>query len=150
MEITGEHRIPAPRDRVWAGLNDPDILRRSIPGCESVERESETEFTARMVAKIGPVKARFESRIELSNIDAPNRYTITGEGKGGPAGFGKGGADVSLEEQGEETVLRYTAKLQVGGKLAQIGSRMVGGTLRKLANSFFSRFSEVVGQESAG
>jgi carbon monoxide dehydrogenase subunit G len=142
MDISGEFTIPAPRERVWAALNDPETLKRCIPGCESLEQTSDTAFDAKMSAKIGPVKARFDTAIELSNVNPPQSYTISGQGKGGPAGFGKGSADVSLEAQGDATVLRYSAALQVGGKLAQIGSRLVGGTARKIANDFFSKFTE--------
>ena len=140
MDISGEFTIPAARERVWAALNDPEVLARCIPGCEEMSRTGENAFDARMMAKIGPVKARFETSIELSDINAPHSYTISGQGKGGPAGFGKGAARVVLEEQGEETILRYSADLQVGGKLAQIGSRLVGGAAKKIANDFFSRF----------
>jgi len=144
VEITGECQIPAPPERVWQALNDPDVLKECLPGCESIERESDTEFTATMRAKIGPVKARFQSRIHLSNLDPPSSYTISGEGKGGPAGFGKGKADVALEETDEGTCLRYNASLQVGGKLAQVGSRLVGGAARKIADDFFSNFATAV------
>lgn len=144
MDINGEFRIPASRERVWQALNDPEVLRKCIPGCESIEKRSETEFDAAMKAKIGPVKASFASAITLSNINPPEGYTISGEGKGGPAGFGKGSAEVRLTEDGDDTVLNYTAALQVGGKLAQIGSRLIGGTARKIANDFFARFAEEV------
>lgn len=150
MDISGEFTIPAPRERVWDALNDPQVLARCIPGCEELERTADDRFEARMSTKIGPVKARFDTEIELSNVNPPHSYTISGQGKGGPAGFGKGSADVRLEEQGEQTVLHYTAALQVGGKLAQIGSRLVGGTARKIANDFFSRFTEELTQPSAG
>ena len=142
MDISGEFTIPAPRERVWVALNDPQVLARCIPGCEELQRTGENAFDAKMTAKIGPVKARFDTSIELSDINEPQSYTIYGQGKGGPAGFGKGAAQVVLEDQGTETVLRYTADLQVGGKLAQIGSRLVGGAARKIANDFFSRFVE--------
>ena len=140
MEITGEFRIPLERDRVWQALNDPDILKSAIPGCESMEREAADRFSARLLTRIGPVKAKFSAVLTLSNINPPVSYTITGEGKGGPAGFGRGGADVSLEADGDETVLRYVARMQVGGKLAQVGSRLVEGAARKIADDFFSRF----------
>jgi len=149
MDINGEFEIPASRQRVWEALNDPDVLAQCIPGCESIERESDTELLAKMKAKIGPVKARFESHISLSNLDPPNSYTLSGEGKGGPAGFGKGSADVTLADSGANTMLSYTATLQVGGKLAQVGSRLVGGAARKIANDFFSKFAEVVSQPVA-
>lgn len=141
MDISGEFTIPAPRERVWVALNDPQVLKRCIPGCDDLEQTAEGRFEARMSTKIGPVKARFNTDIELSNVNPPESYTISGQGKGGPAGFGKGSADVTLEAQGEQTILRYTAALQVGGKLAQIGSRLVGGSARKIANDFFSRFT---------
>ncbi len=146
MDISGEFDIPASRQQVWEALNDPDVLAQCIPGCESIERESDTAFVAKMKAKIGPVKARFESRILLSNLNPPQSYTISGEGKGGPAGFGKGSADVTLAEIDGNTTLHYTAKLLVGGKLAQVGSRLVGGAARKIANDFFGKFVEVVAQ----
>jgi hypothetical protein len=149
MDINGEFEIPASRQRVWEALNDPDVLAQCIPGCESIERESDTELLAKMKAKIGPVKARFESHISLSNLDPPNSYTLSGEGKGGPAGFGKGSADVTLADSGANTMLSYTATLQVGGKLAQVGSRLVGGAARKIANDFFSKFAELVSQPAA-
>lgn len=140
MDMTGEYRIPAPRGRVWEALNDPDVLRASIPGCQSLDRVAENEFAARVVAKVGPVKSTFNGHVVLQNINAPQSYTISGEGKGGAAGFAKGGADVHLEEQGEETVLTYTAKADVGGKLAQLGSRLIQGTAKKMADEFFANF----------
>ncbi|MBB3264157.1 hypothetical protein FHW79_001772 [Azospirillum sp. OGB3] len=146
MDMSGSQRITAPRDEVWAALNDPDILRQCIPGCEEVQKTSDTEFTAKVVAKVGPVSAKFSGKVTLSDLDPPNGYTITGEGSGGAAGFGKGGAKVSLEPDGEEaTVLSYTAHATVGGKLAQIGSRLVDATARKMADDFFNRFTAVVG-----
>ena len=147
MDISGEFTIPALRERVWAALNDPQVLSRCIPGCEELNRTGEHSFDAKMSTKIGPVKARFDTSIELSDINPPASYTISGQGKGGPAGFGKGAAQVVLEEQGAETILRYTADLQVGGKLAQIGSRLVGGTAKKIANDFFTRFVEELSGE---
>jgi carbon monoxide dehydrogenase subunit G len=146
MDISGEFTIPAPRERVWVALNDPQVLKRCIPGCDELEQTAAGQFEAKMSTKIGPVKARFDTAIELTNVNPPASYTISGQGKGGPAGFGKGSADVTLEDQGEQTILRYTAALQVGGKLAQIGSRLVGGTARKIANDFFSKFTEELTQ----
>lgn len=146
MDMSGSQRIAAPRDKVWAALNDPDILRQCIPGCEEVQKTSDTEFTAKVVAKVGPVSAKFNGKVTLSDLDPPNGYTITGEGSGGAAGFGKGGAKVSLETDGEATVLSYTAHATVGGKLAQIGSRLVDATARKMADDFFNRFTAVVGE----
>jgi uncharacterized protein len=148
MDMNGEYRISAPRSRVWEALNDPEILKQCIPGCEEIQKQSETEMTAKVVAKVGPVKAKFAGKVTLSDIDAPNGYTITGEGSGGAAGFGKGGAKVNLVEDGPDTVLSYTAHAQVGGKLAQIGSRLIDGTARKMADDFFAKFTQVVGQPS--
>ncbi|MDQ2103980.1 SRPBCC family protein [Azospirillum isscasi] len=145
MDMSGSQRIAAPRDTVWAALNDPDILRRCIPGCEEVQKVSDTELTAKVVAKVGPVSAKFSGKVTLSDLDPPNGYTITGEGSGGAAGFGKGGAKVSLEADGDATLLSYTAHATVGGKLAQIGSRLVDATARKMADDFFTRFTAVVG-----
>lgn len=150
MEMTGEYRIPAPRQDVWNALNDPEILRQCIPGCESMEKEADDSYTARMLAKIGPVKARFATSIALSNLNPPQSYTIAGEGKGGPAGFGKGSADVKLSDDEGETVLNYTASMQVGGKLAQVGSRLVAGTAKKYADDFFSRFVRLVSGADEG
>ena len=146
MDMNGEYRISAPRSRVWEALNDPEILKQCIPGCEEIQKQSDTEMTAKVVAKVGPVKAKFAGKVTLSDIDAPNGYTITGEGSGGAAGFGKGGAKVNLVEDGPDTVLSYTAHAQVGGKLAQIGSRLIDGTARKMADDFFAKFTQVVGQ----
>jgi carbon monoxide dehydrogenase subunit G len=148
MDMTGEYRIAAPRAAVWAALNDPEILRQSIPGCDEIDKTSDTEFTAKVTAKVGPVKARFGGKVTLSDIDPPNGYTITGEGSGGAAGFAKGGAKVGLTEDGAETVLQYTVQANVGGKLAQIGSRLIDGTAKKMAEEFFSRFAELVAQQA--
>jgi carbon monoxide dehydrogenase subunit G len=144
MEINGEYRIAAPRQTVWEGLNDPEVLKQCIPGCEEIEKTSDTEMSAKVKAKVGPVSAKFAGTVTLSNLNPPESYTISGEGKGGAAGFAKGSADVALEEDGAETILRYTATAQVGGKLAQIGSRLIKGTADKMANDFFGTFSEVV------
>lgn len=146
MDMTGEQRIGASRERVWQALNDPEILKQCIPGCEALEKTSDTEYVAKVVAKVGPVKAKFSGKVTLSDLDPPNGYTITGEGSGGAAGFGKGGAKVSLAEDGPDaTVLSYAAHATVGGKLAQIGSRLVDATARKMADDFFVRFTAVVG-----
>ena len=144
MQMTGEYRIEAPRETVWAALNDPEILKQAIPGCEEIEKVSDTEFTAKVKAKVGPVSAKFSGAVTLSDLDPPKGYTISGQGKGGPAGFAKGGAKVSLEEDGGATILRYEANAQVGGKLAQIGSRLIDATAKKMADDFFSSFAEVV------
>jgi carbon monoxide dehydrogenase subunit G len=143
MDLTGDYRIPAPREAVWAALNNPEILKACIPGCEELNKTSDTELVARVVAKIGPVKAGFNGKVTLSDLDPPNGYTITGEGQGGAAGFAKGGAKVRLEavDGGAATVLHYTADAQIGGKLAQIGSRLVEGTAKKLADEFFAAFA---------
>jgi carbon monoxide dehydrogenase subunit G len=147
MDMSGSYRITAPREKVWAALNDPEILKQCIPGCEEIEKHSDTELTAKVVAKVGPVKAKFAGKVTLSDIDPPNGYTITGEGSGGAAGFGKGGAAVKLNPDGDDaTLLDYTAHAQVGGKLAQIGSRLIDGTARKMADDFFAKFTQVVGQ----
>ena len=144
MELTGEYTIPAPREKVWEALNDPEVLAACIPGCEELEKVSNTEFTARVKIKIGPVSAKFSGAVTLEDLDPPNGYSIVGEGKGGVAGFAKGSANVSLTTEADNTVLRYTADAQVGGKLAQIGSRLIGGTARKLADKFFSALVETV------
>ncbi len=147
MEMQGERRIPAPRQVVWERLNDPETLKLCIPGCESVEKLSDTEFTAQVRAKVGPVSARFSGKVTLSDLDPPAGYTISGEGTGGVAGFAKGSARIALEEEGAETVMRYGVQAQVGGKLAQIGSRLIDGTARKLADQFFDRFAAAVNPE---
>ncbi|MBC2860725.1 carbon monoxide dehydrogenase subunit G [Stappia sp. 28M-7] len=144
MDLLGEYRILAGRGAVWAALNDADVLRRCIPGCEELEKVSDREMTATVVAKIGPVKATFKGAVTLENLNPPESYTIVGEGKGGVAGFAKGAADVSLAEDGAETVLSYTVKAQVGGKLAQLGSRLIVSTSRKMADEFFGKFKEIV------
>jgi len=141
MDMRGEYRIPAPRQQVWAALNDPAILKASLPGCESLERVSDHEFAATVAAKVGPVRAKFNGQVTLSDLNPPESYRISGEGKGGAAGFAKGGADVRLAEAGaDETVLTYSAKADVGGKLAQLGSRLIDGTAKKMADEFFENF----------
>jgi carbon monoxide dehydrogenase subunit G len=145
MELKGEYRIPAPRERVWTMLNDPAVLRECIPGCESLDGSVDEGFKARVTTKVGPVKATFNGEVSLTNLNPPESYTISGEGKGGVAGFAKGGADVNLAEDGGETVLAYTVNAQVGGKLAQLGSRLIDSTARKLADQFFSCFAAKAG-----
>lgn len=146
MEMSGERRIPAPRERVWAALNDPAVLQASIPGCESVERTAEDQFQARVALKLGPMSARFGGKVTLTNINPPVSYTISGEGQGGAMGFAKGGADVALEEDGPETtVLRYDVRAQVGGKMAQLGARLIDSTARSMADQFFDRFAAQLG-----
>ena len=147
MEMSGEQRIPAPRERVWTALNDPETLQASIPGCQSLGKTGDNGFEATVKAKVGPVSATFVGNVELSNIDAPHSYTISGEGKGGVAGFAKGRADVTLEPDGDETLLSYRVTAQVGGKLAQIGSRLIDSTAKKMAGQFFGKFSEQVTEE---
>jgi len=149
MEFTGEYKISAPRARVWQALNDAEALKASIPGCQSVDKISETEFTATVQARVGPVSAKFTGKVTLSDIDPPNGYTITGEGQGGVAGFGKGGAKVHLADDGAGgTILTYTAEAQVGGKLAQIGSRLIDGAARKIADEFFATFAAKLAAET--
>ena len=145
MEMTGEYRIPASRDKVWEALNDPEVLAKCIPGCQELNKDSDTEMSATVKSKVGPVSATFTGKVTLSEIDPPNGYKISGEGTGGVAGFAKGGADIKLAEDGGETVLTYTATAQVGGKLAQIGSRLIDSTAKKMANEFFGKFAAEVG-----
>ena len=149
MEMTGEYKIPAPRQKVWEALNDPEILKACIPGCQELNKESDTELSATVKSKVGPVSATFKGKVTLSDIDAPNGYKISGEGTGGVAGFAKGGAEVSLVDDGDGTLLNYTATGQVGGKLAQIGSRLIDSTAKKMANEFFGKFAEVVAADNA-
>ena len=145
LNIAGEETIAAPLAKVWAGLNDPEVLKDCIPGCETLERKSDTELAATVVLKVGPIKAKFNGEVTLSNLNPPNAYTITGEGKGGIAGFAKGGADVTLTEIGpNETRLKYVASADVGGKIAQLGSRLIESTSKKLAGEFFTKFGERV------
>lgn len=141
MDLKGEYRIKAPRGDVWALINDPQVLRECIPGCDSLEGNPDDGFTARVTTKIGPIKATFEGAVKLSNIQPPESYTISGEGKGGVAGFAKGGADVHLAEAEGETILTYVAKAQVGGKLAQLGARLIDSTSKKLADEFFAKLA---------
>jgi carbon monoxide dehydrogenase subunit G len=146
MELKGEYRIPAPRERVWAMLNDPAVLKDCIPGCESLEGSPAEGFAARVTTKVGPVKATFNGEVKLSNVKPPESYTISGEGKGGVAGFAKGGADVHLAEDGAAaTVLTYAVNAQVGGKLAQLGARLIDSTAKKIADEFFSSFAKKAG-----
>jgi len=148
MEMTGEYQIAAGPDHVWQALNDVDVLNACIPGCEELIKTSDTTMTAKVVQKIGPVKARFAGEVELLNIDAPRSYTISGHGKGGIAGFAKGSADVTLTSvDGGGTLLVFTASAQVGGKIAQLGSRLIDSTAKKLANKFFDNFHEYLSKE---
>lgn len=150
MELTDEIRISAPRDVVYEALNNPEVLRDCIPGCEELTQSAPGQLEAKVVLKIGPVKAKFAGEVTLDTSNAPNGFTLTGEGKGGAAGFAKGGADVTLTEEGAETVLAYTAKVDVGGKIAQLGSRLIAGTAKKLSGKFFTKFGEIVSEQAAG
>lgn len=145
MEIKGEYKIAAPRDKVFAALNDQAVLKACIPGCESLEKLSDTEMTAKVRLRIGPVSAAFSGKVTLSDIDPPNGYKISGEGQGGVAGFAKGGAVVKLADGDGGTVLTYDVDAQVGGKIAQVGARLISGTAKKLADQFFGKFAESVG-----
>jgi uncharacterized protein len=146
MEMNDSQRIPASREKVWAALNDPDVLRQCIPGCQSLEMTSSNEMTATVVLRVGPVKATFGGKVTLSDLDPPNGYRITGEGSGGIAGFAKGGAIVRLASDGADvTILNYRVDAQIGGKLAQLGGRLIDSTARKLAAQFFASFGELVG-----
>ena len=142
MDMTGEYRIAAPRTKVWAALNDVEVLKACIPGCEEIERTSATTMVAKVVQKIGPVKAKFDGSIKLLNINAPASYTIQGEGQGGVAGFAKGSADVMLTESDSETVLTFEANAQVGGKLARLGSRLIDAATKKIAKQFFDNLHD--------
>lgn len=144
MKMNGSYEIAADRETVWAALNDPEILRECIPGCDSLEMTAENELTAAVTAKVGPVKAKFTGVVELKDLNPPESYRIEGSGKGGAAGFAKGGADVRLAESDGGTTLTYEADAQVGGKLAQIGARLIDGTAKKMADQFFGAFSEKV------
>ena len=141
MDMSGERRIPAPRQKVWEALNDTEILKACIPGCESLEKVGENDLKARAGLKIGPITAKFTGMVTLSDIDPPNGYTITGEGQGGVAGFAKGGARVKLTDDGDATLLTYDVKAQVGGKIAQLGARLIDATAKQLSDQFFDRFT---------
>jgi len=139
MDMTGDYLIPATREAVWSALNDLDVLKAAIPGCESISYISASEIDAVVVAKIGPVKASFKGLITLSDLDPPHGYTIRGEGKGGAAGFAKGGAMVRLQQETDGTRLIYTVDASVGGKIAQVGGRLITSAAKKLADEFFAR-----------
>lgn len=141
MEMTGERQIAAPRQTVWEGLNEPEVLRASIPGCESIERTEDGGFSARVAVKIGPMAAKFTGKVRLENLNPPAGYTISGEGNGGAMGFAKGGADVQLADAGTGTLLSYQVKAQVGGKMAQLGARLIDATAKQMADQFFDRFA---------
>jgi carbon monoxide dehydrogenase subunit G len=150
MNLSGEYRLPLPRAVVWDGLNDPEILKQCIPGCEELTKTEDNGFAAKVGLKIGPMTARFTGKVTLSDIDPPNGYKIAGEGQGGVAGFGKGSAIVKLAEDGAGgTILTYTADSQVGGKMAQLGSRLIDATAKKLADEFFGKFAATVAPPAA-
>jgi carbon monoxide dehydrogenase subunit G len=157
MDFHGRYAIPAPPDVVWSGLNDPDVLKQCIPGCEQIEKTSPTDFVATATLKIGPVKATFKGKVSMSELDPPSRCVLSGEGQGGMAGFAKGNAEVRLAPDNGGTVLTYTARATVGGKLAQIGQRLIDGAAKQIADDFFGRFAarlsappEAAEQQSAG
>lgn len=150
MQMSGEVALPAGREVVWAALNDPEVLKRCIPGAQELEKLSDTEFQATVKAAVGPVKATFKGRVTLSEIDAPNGYTISGEGQGGVAGFAKGGAKVRLfEAEGGGTRMTYEVKANVGGKLAQLGGRLINGVAKKYADEFFDTFAKTLALQEA-
>lgn len=150
MDMTGERVLPLPRQRVWDALNDPEVLRQCIPGCETVEKSGEDEYRMAMTAAIGPVRAKFAGKMKLSDVLPPESYTLAFEGSGGAAGFGKGSAKVALAEHEDGTRMSWQAHATVGGKIAQVGSRLVDGVARKMADDFFARFAEVVAPSEAG
>ncbi len=145
MDMTGSQRIEAPREKVYAALNDVDVLRQCIPGCDEITKTSDTEMNAKVTLRIGPVKASFTGKVTLSDLDPPNGYTISGEGSGGIAGFAKGGAKVTLVADGDATILNYAVTADIGGKIAQLGARLIDGTSKKLAGDFFEKFGALVG-----
>lgn len=147
--MQGSVDLPADRETVWTKLNDPDVLKASIPGCQELEKTSETSFAAVVSVKIGPVKATFRGKVSLDDLDPPNGYTINGEGEGGVAGFAKGSAKVSLTPSELGTLLSYDVEAQIGGKLAQLGGRLINGVAKKLADEFFANFAKAVSGEAA-
>lgn len=147
--MTGEQRVGAPRAKVWAALNDPDVLRQCIPGCQSLERDGDDRFVALAEVKVGPIGARFKGSVQLSDIDAPNGYTITGQGNGGIAGSAKGGAKVRLSDDGAGTLVSYEVDAEVGGRMAQLGGPIIDATAKQMAGKFFAKFGEVVGGGAA-
>ena len=148
MELKGSFDLAAPKQQVWDALNDPEVLKGCIPGCEEIDKTSDTSFSAKVTAKVGPVKAKFTGDVTLSDLDPPNAYKISGEGKGGAAGFAKGGANVSLKDNDSGgPTLEYAVTAQVGGKLAQIGSRLIDSTAKKMAREFFETFGKIVDKD---
>ncbi len=150
MELNGEYLVPAPRELVWEMLNDSQVLGECIPGCEEISQSGPDEFSAKVVLKIGPVKAKFSGAVTLSDKVHPESYRIAGEGKGGIAGFAKGGANVKLEEADDGTLLQYEVDAQVGGKIAQLGSRLIASSSKKLADQFFGKFCELAQAKAEG
>jgi carbon monoxide dehydrogenase subunit G len=144
MTMNGEVQLAAPRNVVWARLNDPEVLKACIPGCEELTKTDENGFQAIAKLKVGPVSARFKGKVTLSDLDPPNGYKISGEGEGGVAGFAKGAATVTLVDQDDGTLLKYVVEAQIGGKLAQLGQRLVNGSAKKLADEFFTNFAQAV------
>ena len=144
LEMSGEYDLPQKRELVWKALNDPEILAKCIPGCETLEKTSDTEFQATVKLTIGPVSARFKGKVKLDEIDAPNGYKITGEGEGGVAGFAKGQASVALADEGDGCKLTYNAEAATGGKIAQLGQRLIAGSAKKTADRFFENFVEAL------
>jgi len=149
MEMTGEQLIPLPQQKVWEALNDPEVLKACIPGCESIERVTDTEYKVAITAAVGPVKAKFAGKLLLSDLNPPTSYSMAFEGSGGAAGFGKGGAQVSLSSDGSGTKLSYSAKATIGGKLAQVGSRLIDGVAKKMADDFFKAFNAKIAPAGA-
>ena len=149
MEMTGEQLIALPQAEVWRGLNDPEVLKASIPGCETIEKSADNEYKIALTAAVGPVKAKFKGKLILSDIKAPNSYSLAFEGSGGAAGFAKGGAQVSLSPEGPGTRLSYSAKASIGGKLAQVGSRLIDGVAAKTADDFFANFKETLAPKAS-
>ena len=144
MTMSGEYQLPVSREIIWEKLNDPATLKACIPGCEELDKLSDTEFQAVATTKIGPVKARFKGKVTLSDLDPPNGYKISGQGDGGVAGFAKGGATVTLTAKDGGTLLSYAVEAQIGGKLAQLGQRLINGAAKKLADEFFTNFAKAV------
>lgn len=144
MDMTGERRLPAPRQTVWQALNDTDVLKASIPGCDTLEKTADDQMKATASIKVGPISAKFSGKVQLTDIDPPNGYRISGEGQGGVAGFAKGGATVSLTDDGDGTLMRYEVQAQVGGKLAQLGGRLIDSVAKQMADQFFDRFTAQV------
>lgn len=148
MEMSAEQVIAASQEKIWTALNDTEILKDSMPGCDKFEAVGENAFEAQLTVKVGPVKAKFKFKVNLTDIDPPNGYTINGEGQGGAAGFARGSATVHLKPDGDNTILAYTVQANVGGKLAQLGSRLIDGAAKKIADEFFSNFIEIVAGEA--